>query len=292
MKKLSLIFLLFLSVAFSQLRVGLDVSRTTDISVKWMGMEAGEKGSPDGMGLTLGYEQTLLFDLIGVGAEYNLATGGGDDHEEHDHDDHGHDDRDDHDHGHHDHAHGHDTDFKRTDIKGFIQARYAPNDRLSLALSWNPYYVTQDQGEDIQGLKNELGAKVKWAMGDGDVNFALGDGIEDLVNGVYLSVDHRQGWESDGMYVGNYTDPRVGLGFTFGNDEISLMIEAGPRFYVPGSYSGLSQRTDLAGEIAFSVPVGDATLFLHWQQTYSWDDAPGWGEGWQHHVGTGVSFSF
>jgi len=214
-------------------------------------------------------------------------------HHDHDQDDHGHDDHDDHDdHGHHDHAHGHDTDFKRTDIRGFIQARYAPNDRLSLALSWNPYYVTQDQGEDIQGLKNELGAKVKWALGDGDVNFALGDGIEDLVNGVYLSVDHRQGWESDGIYVGNYTDPRVGLGFTFGNDEISLMIEAGPRFYVPGSYSGLSQRTDMAGEIALSVPVGDATLFLHWQQTYSWDDAPGWGEGWQHHVGTGVSFSF
>ena len=91
MKKLSLIFLLFISVAFSQLRVGLDVSRTSDISVKWMGMEAGEKGSPDGMGLTLGYEQTLLLGLIGVGAEYNLSTGGGDDHEEHDDhgDDHG-----------------------------------------------------------------------------------------------------------------------------------------------------------------------------------------------------------
>ena len=58
-------------------------------------MEAGEKGSPDGMGLNLGYEQTLLFDLIGVGAEYNLATGGGDDHEEHD--DHGDDHDDDHD---------------------------------------------------------------------------------------------------------------------------------------------------------------------------------------------------
>ena len=222
------------------------------------------------------------------------------DHDDHGHEEHDHEDHDDHDHeehdheghDHHDHAHGHDTDFKRTDIKGFIQARYAPNDRLSLALSWNPYYVTQNQGEDIQGLKNELGAKVKWALGDGDVNFALGDGIEDLVNGVYLSVDHRQGWESDGMYVGNYTDPRVGLGFTFGDDEISLMIEAGPRFYVPGSYSGLNQRTDLAGEIALSVPVGDATLFLHWQQTYSWEDAPGWGEGWQHHVGTGVSFSF
>ena len=205
-----------------------------------------------------------------------------DDHEDHDHDDHDHDD----------HGHEHDTDFKRTDIRGFLQARYAPNDRLSFELAWNPYYVTKDQGDDIQGLKNELGAKATWALGDGDVNFALGDGIEDLVNGVYLSVDHRQGWESDGMYVGNYTDPRVGLGFTFGADEISLMIEAGPRFYVPGSYAGLDQRTDVAGEIELSVPVGDATLFLHWQQTYSWDDAPGWGEGWQHHVGTGVTFTF
>ena len=213
-----------------------------------------------------------------------------DDHDE-DHDDHD-DDHEDHDHEGHGHAHDHDTDYKRTDIKGFLQARYAPNDRLSFELSWNPYYVTQDQGEDIQGLKNELGAKAIWALGDGDVNFALGDGIEDLVNGVYLSVDHRQGWESDGMYVGNYTDPRVGLGFTFGADEISLMIEAGPRFYVPGSYAGLDQRTDVAGEIELSVPVGDATLFLHWQQTYSWDDAPGWGEGWQHHVGTGVTFTF
>ena len=196
---------------------------------------------------------------------------------------------DDHD---HEHDHSHDTDYKRTDVRGFIQARYAPNDRLSIALSWNPYYVTQDQGEDIQGLKNELGAKVTWALGDGDVNFALGDGIEDLVNGVYLSVDHRQGWESDGMYVGNYTDPRVGLGFTFGGDEISLMIEAGPRFYVPGSYSGLDQRTDFAGEIELSVPVGDASFFLHWQQAYSWEDASGWGEGWQHHVGTGMTFTF
>ena len=212
------------------------------------------------------------------------------DHDE-DHDDHDddHDDHEGHDHG---HDHSHDTDFKRTDVKGFLQARYAPNDRLSFELSWNPYYVTQDQGEDIQGLKNELGAKVAWALGDGDVNFALGDGIEDLVNGVYLSVDHRQGWESDGMYVGNYTDPRVGLGFTFGGDEISLNMEAGPRFYVPGSYAGLDQRTDFAGEIELSVPVGDATLFVHWQQAYSWEDAEGWGEGWQHHVGTGVTFTF
>ena len=226
-----------------------------------------------------------------------------DHHDDHDdHDDHDEDDidekglkEDDHDHDHdhdHEHDHSHDTDYKRTDVRGFLQARYAPNDRLSIALSWNPYYVTQDQGEDIQGLKNELGAKVTWALGDGDVNFALGDGIEDLVNGVYLSVDHRQGWESDGMYVGNYTDPRVGLGFTFGGDEISLNMEAGPRFYVPGSYSGLDQRTDFAGEIELSVPVGDATLFVHWQQAYSWEDSEGWGEGWQHHVGTGVTFTF
>ena len=217
-----------------------------------------------------------------------------DDHDE-DHDDHE-DDHDDHDDDHeehdHSHDHSHETDFKRTDIRGFLQARYAPNDRLSFEVSWNPYYVTKDQGDDIEGLKNELGAKAIWALGDGDVNFALGDGIEDLVNGVYLSVDHRQGWESDGMYVGNYTDPRVGLGFTFGGDEISLNIEAGPRFYVPGSYSGLDQRTDFAGEIELSVPVGDASFFLHWQQAYSWEDAEGWGEGWQHHVGTGVTFTF
>ena len=213
-------------------------------------------------------------------------------HEEHGHEEHGHEDHGHEGHAHAEHAHGHDTDFKRTDVRGFLQARYAPNDRLSFSLSWNPYYVTKDQGDDIQGLKNELGANVTWALGDGDVNFGLGDGLEDLVNGVYLSLDHRQGWESDGMWVGNYTDPRLGLGFKFGDDEISLMIEAGPRFYTPGSYSGLDQRTDYAGEIELSVPVGDATLFVHWQQTYTWEDAPGWGEGWQHHVGTGVTFAF
>ena len=219
-----------------------------------------------------------------------------DDHEEdhEDHDDHE-DDHDDHDDDHDGHDHSHDTDFKRTDVKGFLQARYAPNDRLNFELAWNPYYVTQDQGEDIQGQKNELGAKAIWALGDGDVNFALGDGIEDLINGVYLSVDHRQGWGSDGKYLGNYTDSRFGFGFTFdafGVKEISLMMEAGPRFYVPGSYAGLDSRTDFVSEIELSVPVGDATLFLHWQQAYSWEDAEGWGEGWQHHVGTGVTFTF
>ena len=251
-----------------------------------------------GNGGSFAIEAAIGPALVWGEAEHFYGTVHTDDHGHDDHDDdhgddHDEDHGDDHDEDHgDDHDHGHDTDYKRTDVRGFLQARYAPNDRLSIALSWNPYYVTRDQGEENQGLKNELGAKVTWALGDGDVNFALGDGIEDLVDGVYLSVDHRQGWESDGMYVGNYTDPRVGLGFTFGGDEISLNMEAGPRFYVPGSYAGLDQRTDFAGEIELSVPVGDATLFVHWQQAYSWEDAEGWGEGWQHHVGTGVTFTF
>ena len=73
MKKLSLIFLLIISTAFSQLRVGVDVSRTSDISLKYMGIEEGVEGTPDGTNLTLGYEKTLLLGLIGVGAEYNLS---------------------------------------------------------------------------------------------------------------------------------------------------------------------------------------------------------------------------
>ena len=84
----------------------------------------------------------------------------------------------------------------------------------------------------------------------------------------------------------------VGVGFTIGSDQINVSIEAGPRFYTPGSYSGLDQRTDFAGEIELMIPVGDANLFAHWQPTYSGTDAPGWGEGWQHHIGTGMSFTF
>ena len=212
-----------------------------------------------------------------------------DDHAEHDDD---HDDDDEHA-GHDDHAgHGsHDTDYKRSDVRGFLQARYAPNDRLSLSVSWNPYYVTKDQGEDIKGLKNELGAKLVWALGDGDVNFALGDRLEDLIDGVYLSLEHRQGWESDGTWMGNYTDPRLGVGFNV--DLLNISLNAGPRFYVPGSYSGLEQRTDFAGELEVAYPVGNNTvLFAHWQPTYSSEGGSGWGEGWQHHVGTGVTFSF
>ena len=221
-----------------------------------------------------------------------------DEHEHDDHDDeheheHEHDDHDHEGHAHEGHDHGHgSTEFQRTDVRGYLQVRYAPNDRLSFSVDWKPYFVTQDQGHDVYGLKNEIGAKVLWALGDGDVNFGLGDGLEDLVNGVFLSVEHRQGWESDGVWIGNYTDPRVGVGFTIGSDQINVSIEAGPRFYTPGSYSGLDQRTDFAGEIELLVPVGDANLFAHWQPTYSGTDAPGWGEGWQHHIGTGMSFTF
>ena len=225
-----------------------------------------------------------------------------DDHDDHgdhdDHDDHGdHDDHsgDDHDaHAGHDHAgHDHgDTSYKRTDVRGFLQVRYAPNDRLSVSVDWKPYFVTKDQGDDIQGLKNEIGAEIVWALGDGDLNFSLGDGLESLADGLFLSLEHRQGWESDGTWMGNYTDPRLGFGFIIGGDQISVKLDGGPRFYTPGSYSGLKQRTDFAGELEVSVPIGQATLFAHWQPTYSAVNAPGWGEGWQHHVGTGVTFSF
>ena len=217
-----------------------------------------------------------------------------DSHTEDEHADHDDDDEHDDDHadddGHADHG-SHDTDYKRSDVRGFLQARYAPNDRLSLSVSWNPYYVTKDQGEDIKGLKNELGAKVVWALGDGDVNFALGDRLEDLIDGVYLSIEHRQGWETDGTWMGNYTDPRLGVGFNV--DLLNISLNAGPRFYVPGSYSGLEQRTDFAGELEVAYPVGNNTvLFAHWQPTYSSKGGSGWGKGWQHHVGTGVTFSF
>ena len=210
--------------------------------------------------------------------KYNDDHAGHDDHSGHD----------DHGHGGHD-GHGN-PNFKRSDVRGFLSVRYAPNDRLSFAINWNPYYVTKNEDDDIKGLKNEVGANVVWALGDGDVDFALGDGLEDLVDGVFLSLDHRQGWESDGTYVGNYTDPRIGVGFNI--DEVNITLDAGPRFYVPGSYSGLGQRTDFAAEVEVAIPVGDALIFAHWQPTYSGTDAPGWGVGWQHHIGTGMTFKF
>ncbi|MFL0781642.1 MAG: hypothetical protein AB8E74_06645 [Prochlorococcus sp.] len=195
--------------------------------------------------------------------------------------------------GHQDHSghSGHGSGFQRTDIRGFLQVRYEPNDRLSVSVDWKPYYVTGQQGSETIGLKNELGASVVWAFGDGEVNFALGDQIEDLIDGVFVSVDHRQGWESDGTWIGNYTDPRLGVGFNI--HKLNISLDAGPRFYVPGSYSGLKQRTDWAGGVALAYPMTDSTvLFLHWEPAYSSEGGTGWGEGWQHHIGTGVTFSF
>ena len=193
--------------------------------------------------------------------------------------------------GHEGHGHGSGAPFRRTDIKGFVQARYQPNDRLALSLSWWPYYVTGNQGEDSVGLKNEVGAKLVYAFGDGDLNFALGDGLESVLDGLFVSVENRSGWETDGLFIGNYTDPWLGFGFFV--DQLNVTLTAGPRFYSPGNYSGLSQRTDWGGEIEMEYPLAESVvLFAHWKPIYSTAGGEGWGKGWSHHVGTGVSFSF
>ncbi len=206
------------------------------------------------------------------------------DHDDHDDDDHLGDDE-------HDEHSDHDTDYKREDFRGILKVKYAPNDRLSFAVDTKPYIVTKNQGEEKKGTKNSIGAKALFALGEGDVNFALGDQFKDLKDGTYLSLEHRQGWDSVGEWQGNYTDPRVGVEFNY--DLIAIRIEGGPRFFTPSSDSGLSERTDFAGEIELSRPVGDnAALFIHWQPTYSDKDGSDWGQGWQHHVGTGMSFRF
>ena len=214
----------------------------------------------------------------------------GDHADEHDHDDHG-DHADEHGHDDHGHGHGDGAPFRRTDIRGYLAARYQPNERLELSLSWMPYYVT-GEGEDFGiGLKNEVGAQVVYAFGDGDVNFALGDGLEDVIDGVFISLENRTGWESDGTYVGNYTDLWPGFGFNV--DLLNITLSGGPRFYSPGSYSGLSNRTDWGGEIEIEYPIAEnVTLFAHWEPMYSTEDGSGWGKGFQHHVGTGLTLSF
>ena len=218
-----------------------------------------------------------------------------DDHEdghEEDHDDHAEHDTHDEVHGnHHEHSHSDGSPYRRTDVKGYLQARYQPNDRLEVSLTWWPYYVTGSQGDDVAGLKNELGVQAIWALGDGDVNFALGDGLESIVDGVFLSLQNRTGWESEGTYLGNYTDPWLGLGFNI--DLLNITLSAGPRFYSPGSYSGLPFRTDWGGEIELEYPLADSVVvFAHWKPIYSSQGGEGWGVGWQHHIGTGISFSF
>jgi hypothetical protein len=205
-----------------------------------------------------------------------------------------HSDHEDEDHAEEDHADEEvydGTPFRRADVRGQLQVRYEPNDRLSLMVEWKPYYVTQNQGEDVMGLKNEVGVGVVWALGDGDVNFALGDGLETIADGLFLSLLNRTGWESEGTYIGNYTDPWLRFGFNI--DRLNVILSGGPRFYSPGSYSGLSNRTDWGGELALEMPVRKgAVLFAHWRPIYSTQGGEGWGRGWTHHIGTGVTFRF
>ena len=119
----------------------------------------------------------------------------------------------------------------------------------------------------------------------------MGDGLEDVVNGLFISAKNATGWESDGLYVGNYTDLRPGFGFSY--DQLNVTLSAGPRFYVPGDYSKLPSRTDWGGELELEYPIGsNAVLFAHWEPMYSTQGGEGRGKGFQHHIGTGVSFSF
>ena len=242
------------------------------------------------------------------GAEHFYGEIHLEDHHDEDHHDEDHHDEEEHDEDHHDEeeheAHEHEAHptRSRVDFKAYLEANYKHSDRLNVQAYWSPYLVTSNELEfhadeneweefESKGIKNELGAKVKYAFGDGDVDFGLGDTLADLIDGTYVSVDHRQGWGVDEVYIGNYTDPRLGLGFKY--DKLNVRLDGGPRLYVPGSYSGLDQRTDFAAELSLSYELSEKTeLFAQWQQTYSWEDAPGWGEGWQHHVGTGVTFAF
>ena len=213
--------------------------------------------------------------------------------EEEGHDDHG-DEHDDDDHAeeeHEDHGHSSGAPYRRTDLKGFVQARYEPNEQLAISAAWKPYIVTANQGEETKGMKNEVEVEAIYAFGDGDVNFALGDGLESIVDGVFLSAKNASGWEADGTYVGNYTDVWPGFGFNY--DKLNVTLSGGPRFYTPGSYAKLPGRTDWGGEIELEYPVGkNAAVFAHWEPVYSTKGGEGWGKGFQHHVGTGVTFSF
>ena len=79
-------------------------------------------------------------------------------HEDDSHDETGHDGHG----GHAGHREGHSQGqpYRRIDMKGMLQARYQPNDRLTLSATWLPYYVSRSQGEDIQGAKHELAAEI------------------------------------------------------------------------------------------------------------------------------------
>ncbi|CAK28525.1 Uncharacterized conserved secreted protein [Synechococcus sp. RCC307] len=192
---------------------------------------------------------------------------------------------------HEDHGHSSGSPYRRTDVKGYLQVRYEPNEQLAFSAMWKPYYVTEDQGEDIKGFKHEMEFGAIYAFGDGDVNFALGDGLESIVDGIFISAKNATGWESDNTYVGNYTDVWPGFGFNY--DKLNVTLSGGPRFYSPGSYAKLPSRTDWGGEIALEYPLSKNTvLFAHWEPMYSTQGGEGWGKGFQHHVGSGVTFSF
>ena len=210
-----------------------------------------------------------------------------------DHEDEHHEDEDDHEeeHDHHEESHSSGAPFRRIDLKGFVQARYEPNEKLAFSAAWMPYIVTENQGEETKGMKNQVEVGAIYAFGDGDVNFALGDGLESIVDGIFISAKNASGWEADGSYVGNYTDVWPGFGFNY--DQLNVTLSGGPRFYTPGAYAKLPSRTDWGGELALEYPVSkSAVLFAHWEPMYSSKGGEGWGKGFQHHIGTGVTFSF
>ncbi len=203
----------------------------------------------------------------------------------------------------HDDDHGEDeaesfssaSPWRRTDIKGYLSARYQPTGNLSFQATWKPYYITrtqtQDGLEDELGLRNEVQLGALYAFGDGDVNFALGDGLESVVDGVFVSAYNNTGWDSNGTYLGNYTDAWAGFGFNY--DQLNVTLSGGPRFYTPGRYANLPQRTDWGGEIEFEYPITDNVVaFAHWEAVYSSEGGEGWGIGFQHHIGTGVTLRF
>ena len=188
----------------------------------------------------------------------------------------------------------------RVDFKALFEANYKYSDSLSFQAFWSPYLVTSNEvmvedGDtetfESRGIKNEIGVKVKYAFGDGDVDFGLGDSFEDLIDGLYVSVDHRQGWGVDGVHIGNYTDPRLGVAFNYA--ATAFQVDLGPRFYSPGSYAEgfINARTDLAGEISISRPVTEEIdFFAHWKFVGIWDNSSGVGGGLQHHFGTGITY--
>jgi hypothetical protein len=49
----------------------------------------------------------------------------------------------------------------------------------------------------------------------------------------------------------------------------------------------------LDNEGSFATPNrSSGVVFAHWKPIYSSQAGEGWGVGWQHHIGTGISFSF